>query len=276
MTTSKFAAVARLLLLLPCVALLFSCEMELPDVGSIPDETPPQAAFSASANEGDFMTIEFTNNSISATDFVWDFGDGTTSTGRDPVHTYADTGAYEVTLTVSDKLEVSDMTQQTVRVEEPESDFEPEILNPGFDIEGDDSYRDGWRNGDLGGVIQITSSPIHTGEKAAKLPSAGDRIGYQAITVEPNRDYVLSFYYTLKTSNPGSITVAVLAGEVNDPAAIADATIASFTGSDQTSASDFVQATIEFNSGDNSTVAIYFTNEGEEGRIDTFEIEAVQ
>lgn len=259
-----------LLLLLSLSACDFS--FELPDANSIPDETPPSASFSATQNEGDFMTFDFTNLSASATDYVWDFGDGNSSTDADPSNTYGAEGTYTVTLTATDKLNVSSTTTQTVEVVEPENDFVPVILNPSFDEEGEDSFRDNWRNGDLGGVIQITSSPTHTPEKAAKLPSAGDRIGYQLITVLPDTDYNLTFYYTMKTDPVGTITVRILAGAVSDPAEIEGKTIASFVGTDQSGASDYVQASLQFNSGDNSEVAIFFQNEGVECRIDTFEI----
>ncbi len=35
-----------------------------------------------------------------ATSYLWDFGDGKTSTERNPVHTYEKPGAYKVTLTI--------------------------------------------------------------------------------------------------------------------------------------------------------------------------------
>lgn len=270
---TQLFAVKPFLLLLATMMLLFSCDtLELPAEGSIPDETPPEAAFSATPSEADHLTINFTNLSISATDYAWDFGDGNTSTAKDPTNVYEDIGTYTVSLTATDKLNVSSTTSQEIVIEEPVNDFVPIILNPGFDEQGDDEYRDGWRNSALGTVMQITSSPIHEGVKAAKFPADDPRVAYQAITVLPDTDYILSFYYTIKTDPVGSITVSMLGGEVNDPAAIAGATLASFTGTDQSSASDYVYATLEFNSGSNETVAIYVTNEGAECRIDSFEI----
>ena len=44
-------------------------------------------------------TVTFTNTSTNATSYEWDFGDGTTSTEENPVHTYQQNGEYEVTLT---------------------------------------------------------------------------------------------------------------------------------------------------------------------------------
>lgn len=43
--------------------------------------------------------FSFTNLSLGADRWLWNFGDGNTSTVRHPVHTYADTGSYTVSLT---------------------------------------------------------------------------------------------------------------------------------------------------------------------------------
>ena len=46
--------------------------------------------------------VQFTNTTTGdATAFAWDFGDGQTSTERDPAHTFANPGDYTVTLTAS-------------------------------------------------------------------------------------------------------------------------------------------------------------------------------
>ena len=45
---------------------------------------------------------QFTNTSLGGIDFLWDFGDGTTSTNVNPTHLYATTGTYIVTLTATD------------------------------------------------------------------------------------------------------------------------------------------------------------------------------
>lgn len=46
----------------------------------------------------------FKNLSNGGTSFLWDFGDGTTSTEFEPTKTYADTGTYIVSLTIYDSL----------------------------------------------------------------------------------------------------------------------------------------------------------------------------
>ena len=44
----------------------------------------------------------FSNTSLGGIDFLWDFGDGSTSTNVNPTHLYAATGTYSVTLTATD------------------------------------------------------------------------------------------------------------------------------------------------------------------------------
>ena len=49
------------------------------------------------------LTVQFTDESVVAnpTAWLWEFGDGNTSTEQHPSHTYAEQGAYSVTLTVT-------------------------------------------------------------------------------------------------------------------------------------------------------------------------------
>ncbi|MDC0104515.1 PKD domain-containing protein [Bacteroidia bacterium] len=249
-----------------------SCnELEYPEAGSIADLTPPSASFGTTPSEENYQEINFDNFSGSATDYSWDFGNGQTSTEKNPTVTYED-GRYLVSLTASDKLGKSNIYEDSVIVVKPTSTFQPTILNPGYDDEGDDSYRNHWRNGDLGGVIQITSSPVHDGVKSAKLPSDGSRIGYQEFTVEEDVDYILEFWYTMKTTPAGTLTVAVLDGPVTDPASIPSRTIESVVLNDQTDANLYTKGTLEFNSGNSVKVAIYFNNADVESRIDTWSI----
>ncbi|MCS4305025.1 PKD domain-containing protein [Chryseobacterium sp. BIGb0232] len=47
------------------------------------------------------FTVKFTNKSKNATTYLWDFGDGTTSTLENPEHTYSAQGNYNVQLTTN-------------------------------------------------------------------------------------------------------------------------------------------------------------------------------
>lgn len=60
----------------------------------------PTANFSFSPDASDPSTIDLLNNSLMATDYSWDFGDGSeVSAEENPTHTFAGPGTYTVVLT---------------------------------------------------------------------------------------------------------------------------------------------------------------------------------
>lgn len=61
------------------------------------------AIFTSDVNSGcSPLVVTFTNNSIGATSYIWDFGDGSaTSTVTNPVHTYTASGTFVVQLTAN-------------------------------------------------------------------------------------------------------------------------------------------------------------------------------
>lgn len=68
----------------------------------------PVANFTFIDNGGGQYT--FTNNSINSTNYVWSFGDATTDTASNPVHTYSTNGNYSVMLTASGPCGQNDTT----------------------------------------------------------------------------------------------------------------------------------------------------------------------
>ena len=73
-----------------------------PEEPTLPGKPAPIAAFTVSEVDPKTRTYQFEDTSIQdPTAWVWDFGDGTGSTSRNPVHTYANPGTYHVTLTAS-------------------------------------------------------------------------------------------------------------------------------------------------------------------------------
>ncbi len=74
---------------------------------------PPVADFSASTNAGviPFVPVTFTDKSLYAQTWLWDFGDGTTSTQQNPpTHTYTSVGSYTVSLLVTNPTDSNTKT----------------------------------------------------------------------------------------------------------------------------------------------------------------------
>jgi C1A family cysteine protease len=69
---------------------------------TVPAVPPPDARFTAVPKKGNApFKVTFRDRSLrKPASWVWDFGDGTTSTDRNPVHTYTKAGTFTVNLTV--------------------------------------------------------------------------------------------------------------------------------------------------------------------------------
>lgn len=87
---------------------VISCQTELPD--------PPNASYTFEVrNKPGASDVVFTNTSTNATDYVWDFGDGGTSSEASPTHTYNSGELYAVKLIAKGEGGSSGVTQD-VRV----------------------------------------------------------------------------------------------------------------------------------------------------------------
>ncbi|MDO8367783.1 MAG: PKD domain-containing protein, partial [Saprospiraceae bacterium] len=70
----------------------------------------PSAGYTSSLNGS---TVDFTNTSVGATSYIWNFGDQSSSTDENPTHTYASNGVYTVTLTATNNCG-STIFEQTI------------------------------------------------------------------------------------------------------------------------------------------------------------------
>ncbi len=78
---------------------------------NIPGELP-EAAFDVNSTVSCNGTVYFQDNSTnSPIEWLWDFGDGETSTEENPAHTYAAEGTYNVTLTVTNVVGESTLVE---------------------------------------------------------------------------------------------------------------------------------------------------------------------
>ncbi|MBN4065707.1 gliding motility-associated C-terminal domain-containing protein [Candidatus Amoebophilus asiaticus] len=105
------------------------------------------ANFTATApNNIPLITVTFTNTSTGADSFLWDFGDGGTSTDENPVHTYNDDNVYTLTLIAfnssgcADTLTIPGFLQNGVTFESLTGTIEiflPSAFTPNNDGEND-------------------------------------------------------------------------------------------------------------------------------------------
>lgn len=197
-----------------------SFEFDLPEAGSIADNTLPTANFDYIPNALNFRIVEFNNLSMESTKYLWDFGEGNTSTDKDPSYTFAaGEGTYPVTLTAIDNNDASHTVTIDVEVVDKFVPIPVTILNgdfnsgssdwsfssftggttSAFNSSGDGSFTnyDGTDNGaKTSGAKWTSSTSISAG--------ANTRYAYQAILVSPTLvdrtvKYILEYEYAIKT-----------------------------------------------------------------------------
>ncbi|MBR9923001.1 MAG: PKD domain-containing protein [Bacteroidetes bacterium] len=81
----------------------------------------PTIDFSVSANG---LSVDVTNNTTGATEYLWDFGDGMgTSTNFEPGYTYTEDGTYTITLDATNDCGTVSMTETVTVVTAPQAGF---------------------------------------------------------------------------------------------------------------------------------------------------------
>jgi len=185
--------------------------------------TPPVAAFAYIPDAVNYRTINFNNLSTESTNYVWDFGDGNTSTEKDPSFTFvAGEGTYPVTLTALDANNASTAITVDVVVQDVFVPLPVEILNGDFDGGSSDWKFSTFTGGNTnpfnsssdGSFTNYDGSDNGAKTKGAKWTkstsagvylSANTRYAYQAILVSPSIPnertvrYILEYEYAIKT-----------------------------------------------------------------------------
>lgn len=82
-------------------------------------------------------TVDFTDESANAVSWLWDFGDGQTSTEQNPSHTYVQPGMYEVTLTVLSEHDCYHETKKGPFIVSAPEIFIPNVFTPNGDGQND-------------------------------------------------------------------------------------------------------------------------------------------
>lgn len=96
---------------------------------------PPVARFTIGFNCTNKYQRTFTDNSVAAQSWHWDFGDGATSTSQNPVHQYAAKGFYRVQLVVTHDACIDSLSQNLVVADEhPDFDADKKELCKGEEV----------------------------------------------------------------------------------------------------------------------------------------------
>ena len=165
----------------------------------------PQAAFTANITSGNSpLSIIFTDKSIGqALSWSWNFGDKTSSTAQNPVHTYKNAGKYTVTLTVtnsggSNAITKTNYVNVTTPLKPPVSGFTATPVS--VKVSAKVSFRDKstgipvkwiWTFGD--NTSSTAQNPVHAYKKAGKYT-----VSLTVTNLAGNNTKMVSNYITVK------------------------------------------------------------------------------
>ena len=221
-----FNKAIKVMLCLSAITLMVSCEeafeYELPEAGSLPDNSLPVANFDYIPDAVNFRKINFNNLSFESIKYEWDFGGGNTSTDKDPSYTFADgEGTYAVTLTALDANNASNTVTLDVEVVDRFVPLPVTILNGDFNGGSSDWKFESFTGGNVNPFNSSSDGSFTNydgtdngaktkGAKWTKSTSAGaylssnTRYAYQPIIVSatlPDRTvkYILEYEYAIKT-----------------------------------------------------------------------------
>ncbi len=201
-----------------------SCEFrpDLPEAGSILDETPPAANFEYIPTAENFRILRFTNASTEATNYVWDFGsngvaceevDGeivcSTSSTTTAIDAYArfdaeDGDVVMVSLIALDANEAADTATFDIELIDEFVPLPVTVLNGDFE-DGNENWKttgwDVWDNnafesssdgspnlydGTPSGSTKTGGAKWNASRSVGSLANSGTRVAYQALVVSPS------------------------------------------------------------------------------------------
>jgi len=161
----------------------------------------------------DELNVTFTNNTMGASSYDWDFGDGNSSSEENPVHTYAEGGSYEVTLTAREGSNSDSKTSTVDVMLAPEnmrrkSGFVVVGRNPDFTYLA--KYFEEMPTGDIDltdGVAFQSFSPTSLRDGAIFTSRTDGSPGVEKIGVNGNNEFVDDGFFSTIGSTGQSVKV---------------------------------------------------------------------
>ena len=131
----------------------------------------PTAEFDADTTSGSAtLSVQFTDLSQNANGWNWDFGDGATSTERNPTHTYSSAGTYTVTLTVGNEGGTASKVNTINVLEENSSSDSSDSDGSSDSSSGGSSHR----SGGVGGISPELQSNVEAKEISQTFITSGN------------------------------------------------------------------------------------------------------
>jgi PKD repeat protein len=190
--------------------------------------TVPVANFTANVTAGRTpLTVQFTDQSTSATGYQWQFGDGQTSTEQNPVHTYSHPGSYTVMLTAyeSDYGSVYMQKPGYITVTDPPTvgfsanvtaGLTPLAVQFNESINGSVQYYY-WQFGD--GSTSFDRNPVHVYDAAGGYTVSLYAIGSNGTEVKTADTYITVTDPVIPTVTPAPTSTQII------PVPVADFTV---------------------------------------------------
>ena len=124
----------------------------------------PDAAFNflKQEYENTIPSVHFENRSIGGRSYLWDFGDGNTTTVPHPSHVYKKKGVYMASVVVTNGAGCTDRTEKAVRIEEDYNLLAAKTFSPNADGVDDNFIPDALKT--LGVKFHFTVHDPVTGE----------------------------------------------------------------------------------------------------------------
>jgi PKD repeat protein len=119
-------------LVLPSVSILVLTIMLFTACTKEEEPAFPIASFQYQVSEDNSLEIHFRSYSKYANAYLWNFGDGGTSTEENPIYTYAEGGTYTVTLSATSSEGTADHSKEVTAIDPTAANY---IANGGFDDE---------------------------------------------------------------------------------------------------------------------------------------------